>query len=317
MSTLVIVLFFAIIAGCRVIQGFTGKKSSMLVKGTQNVFAYNAFRGLISTAFALLYVVILNDYSGFDNAPTVLYALGTSVFLAMTTIISLIILKSVPVTLSELFASGGVFLPCILGIFVFDEPVEYYQWIGLGLFLAAVFCLVYDGKAKEKKKRITPTILLLLVCSAIANGMVMYFQKCFAKYVENGNTAVYSFYMFLFNGVLSVLCVAALLAYDKFKEKGTELPAALEGEEKPKKEGLLSRTLVICGVLAALAVFFVNLLVTMMAKEISSVILFPVSITISMVICILVDVFAFKEKFNAMKIVGLVVGFAAMLLLNL
>ena len=64
-----------------------------------------------------------------------------------------------------------------------------------------------------------------------------------------------------------------------------------------------------CGAGLAVALFMVNLLVTMMASKIDSVVLFTVSSALSIVITALVGALIFKEKLTAKNYIGLILGF--------
>ena len=87
-------------------------------------------------------------------------------------------------------------------------------------------------------------------------------------------------------------------------------------QEDTKDSKGLSKILLICGLILALAVFVINMLVTELGKYISSAILFSVSYAIGIVITILVGVIFYKEKITIKNIIGIILCVGALTLIN-
>jgi multidrug transporter EmrE-like cation transporter len=88
---------------------------------------------------------------GFDF-PTVLCALATAVCLAVELFASLEALKGASLIVNQMFSVGALFIPCIVGIFFFDEPMSVWQWLGLLLFIVAMYFMVSPSQKEQKEK---------------------------------------------------------------------------------------------------------------------------------------------------------------------
>ena len=88
--------------------------------------------------------------------------------------------------------------------------MSVWQWIGLLLFIVAMYFMVSPTKEKEKKTttNITTKTIVMLVVTLLAGGGTMVAQKAFAKIVPNGNVATYSFLMFALNAIILYACYA-------------------------------------------------------------------------------------------------------------
>ena len=141
----------------------------------------------------------------------------------------------------------------------------------------------------------------MLVLSFITNGLIMVVQKYFALLVPDRNEAMYSFLTFGINAVMLYAC----MMFTDLKSKKDDAGRRINQIKK------LSKILLVCGAVLALALFMINILVTMLASKISSAILFTVSSALSIVITALVGTLVFKEKLTVKNYIGIVLGFLA------
>lgn len=306
---MVIALSFCVIAIMRVVQKVCSKKVSNAVEG-KVFFHYGGYYNLLSALFALIALCFVGFY-GFNDLPTLLCALGTAVFMAIELFAGIEALKGCSLIVSQMFSVGALFIPCLLGIFLFDEPMTVWQWVGLALFMVSMYFLIAPPKNKEEnspKQKLSVKTLVMLILSLLAGGFVMVLQKVFAVLVPDGNVATYSFLMFALNALMLYVCYAVLA----FKRRGAENAVKTERGWKP-----LSKVLLICGAFLALAVFAINQLVTTMAESVPSAILYTVSYAISILITLLVSVFYYKEKITWKNVVGIVLCLGSILIINL
>ena len=218
MSSGVIVLSFAAIALMRVAQKVCSKKVSTEVQGN-TFFHYDGYYNLLSALFSLI-TLFMVGFDGFDF-PTVLCALATAVCLAVELFASLEALKGASLIVNQMFSVGALFIPCIVGIFFFDEPMSVWQWLGLLLFIVAMYFMVAPAQKEEKEKtaKITTKTIIMLVLTLIAGGGTMVAQKAFAKIVPSGSVAMYSFLMFALNAVILYACYAGSILGEKKKNE--------------------------------------------------------------------------------------------------
>lgn len=296
------VLFFGIIAVMRVVQKVCMKRTSTLVNNGVEFFHYGAFYQLMSAVFAFIFLCFTGFY-GF-NSVTVLCALVSAVLFVLELFTSLEAIKGSTLTVCNMVATGGMFIPCIAGIFLFAEPMRTLQWVGLGVFVAAVYFLA--SGSKETYKKFSLKTLFMLLINFLANGAVMVMQKYFAVSVAGGNVAFYSALTFSFGAVFLYLCMFTLSVVKRRDAAG----------ERIYKIKPLSKTLVLYGTLLAAALFVINQLVTTMAQTVPSVILFPVSSALSIIITCIVGAVAFHEKLTVKNVVGILLGLGAIVMVN-
>lgn len=321
MNPLLIVLSFTAVAIMRVIQKVCSKKVSGEVGG-KNFFHYGGYYNLMSALFSLVTFAFVG-FNGFD-LPTVLCAFGTAVLMAVELFASIEALKGCTLIVSQMFSVGALFIPCFVGIFLFDEPMSVWQWLGLLLFMVAMYFMVAPTKEKSEsvptKKMSVKTIIYLIVC-LVACGGTMVVQKVFAVLVPNGNVATYSFLMFALNALILYACYVVVLFLKRskgaLKTENTAVETATNMEMPARRSWQrLSKVLLVCGLLLAFAVFVVNMLVTELGKTIPSAILFSVSYAISIIITILVGAVYYKEKITQKNIVGIILCVGALAIIN-
>lgn len=306
METWLIIVSFFVMALMRVVQKVCSKKVSNAVEG-KIFFHYGGYYNLMSALFSLITLAIVGFY-GFDLL-TGLCALATALCLSVELFASIEALKGASLIVNQMFSVGALFIPCIVGIFIFNEPMSVWQWIGLALFAVAMYFMVAQTKVKEKKmsSKISVKTVVMLILTLIAGGGTMVAQKAFAIIVPNGNVATYSFLMFALNAIILYSCYGIM-----YFRKGKKV--AVIGEKTEKKT--LSKVLLLCGLILAFAVFLINILVTELGKSVDSAILFSVSYAISILITILVGAIYYKEKITPKNVIGILLCVGALAMIN-
>lgn len=219
-----------------------------------------------------------------------------AVSLAVSTFCSIMALKSGTMILSSLFSTAGLFVPCIAGVFLFDERVSALQFAGLIVFICAAYLLI--GCSRQIYKQFSAKTLILLIGSMLSNGTTMLAQKCFSEYNPTGNAGAFNLYAFLLSAVLSAFL------FMLFKSKNKEQPT------------FISKKIMWYGVALSCAVFIISQVSTIAAKTVQSIILFPLSNGGGMIICAIVSAIAFKERLNIKSIFGIAFGIASLMIIN-
>ena len=296
------VLLFALLALMRVVQKFCSKKTALLVSPGATFFAYGAYYQLLAAAVSVVTLCIVG-FHGF-NLPTALCSLACAVLLSLDLFSALEAMKGCTLVLCNLFNNACLVVPCLLGIFLFDEPMGVGQWVGLAVFIASAYFLVSDSNSTNKK--LSWRTWLMLFVNLLANGIMLVVQKYFAKLVPNGNTAMFSFLMFAFNAAILFICMLASVgvkAKANIEETNFQLPR-------------LDKKLYGFGAILAIAVFCVNMVMTTLAKTVDSVVLFSLESIISIVATTVVGAIVFKEKVTLRKILGIIIGLVGIFLIN-
>lgn len=307
MNIYIIILFFVVIAIMRVIQKVCSKVSSEQITDNKTFFAYGALYQCIAAAFALITVV----FTGFHNFNTglIVCSILSAVLFAVDLFTGLEAVKGCSIAVATMFSLGGLVISVVVSYFWFGEEIKSYQIAGLCVFFVSAYLL--SSKDGESGEKISAKTFLMLFVNFLANGLVMVVQKYFALKVEGTNTPLFSFVTFALCGVFMLACFAVTCIRNKHREKPLQKDCE-KGTDKP----VLNKKLVICGILLALALFLINIMITEMSKTVPSIIVFPVSSAISILIAVLVGYLVFKEKLSIKKIIGLIVGVASIIILG-
>ncbi len=297
---LIPVLLFISLGVVRAAQKICTKKTASLVMPGITFFHYGAYYQLLAALVSLVTLALVG-FHGF-NLPTLLCAVASALCLSVSIFSSLEAMKGCTLVLINMTSSASIVIPCVLGIFLFDEPMGALQWIGLAVFIASAYFLVSDSKSTGSK--MTFKTVIMLIAYFLGEGSIVVVQKYFAKSVPNGNTAMFSFLMFAANAVMLCICTLIFAAVSAKKEK------------RRFKTEPLDKRLYGYGAVLAFAVFVVNVVVTTLARTVDSVVLFSAESIISISVTTAVGALLFKEKITAKKIVGIVIGLAAVFLIN-
>ena len=290
--------YFLIILLLRLPQNIFNKRSSGIVRGAPAYFAYGAYRYLLSGGMALVLLLFAGGFSGVSLKALAISAIG-AVALGSNLFFGLEALKSGAMVLSSMAGSAGLLLPCVFGIFMFDEPMSLMQLFGILLLIFSGWLLI--GYSKKLKGSFTPRTMLLLIGSMLSNGFTMVAQKMFSKYLPDVSVSVFSFLAF---GLVGVgMCVGLVPQLTK-KEKREEI----------KK---LPKALWFYGAGLSTILLIINQLATIAAKVIPSAIMFPINDGGATIITALTGAVVFKDKLTARSVAGLALGIASLIVINL
>ena len=290
--------YFLIILLLRLPQNIFNKRSSGIVRGAPAYFAYGAYRYLLSGGMALVLLLFAGGFSGVSLKALAISAIG-AVALGSNLFFGLEALKSGAMVLSSMAGSAGLLLPCVFGIFMFDEPMSLMQLFGILLLIFSGWLLI--GYSKKLKGSFTTRTMLLLIGSMLSNGFTMVAQKMFSKYLPDVSVSVFSFLAF---GLVGVgMCVG--------------LVPQLTKKEKRKEIRELPKALWFYGAGLSTILLIINQLATIAAKVIPSAIMFPINGGGATITTALTGAVVFKEKLTARSVAGLALGIASLIVINL
>lgn len=200
------------------------------------------------------------------------------------------------VVLNSMFSTAGLIVPCILGIFIFDEPISFMQVVCIAVLFASTSMLV--DASKKASAGFSKKTILYLVGSMLSNGMVMFCQKLFGELQPNGNVSLFSMMTFLIPAVV-ILCA---------------VPFVPERTEPTKK---LPKKLIGYALILAFAVFVIQQLVTLLTPLLSSAVLFTFVNGGATVVAALVGAIVYKEKITVKSACGIILGVVAMICIKI
>ena len=303
-----IVLFFVILGVMRVVQKVCSKKVSNQIEGN-TYFHYGGYYQLLSAVFSLIMLFIVG-FHGF-NGTMMLCAAGTAAFIALALFTEIEALKGSSLIVGQMFQAGALFIPCLFGnFFIEGQKMNVWQWLGLCVFMVAMYLMVSQGgkkDEKDKKKKTSLKTIIMLILMLLGEGGTMVVQNAFGNLVQDGNTAMYSFLMFAINALVLYICyLVQALFFKKPKMAQTESGETIKGKSKEKALKPLSKTLLICGAFLAFALFMINILVTELTAAVVPALLFSLSSAIAIIVTMLVGRFVYGEKMSVRNVIGIV-----------
>ena len=290
-------IFLIIILLLRVPQNFSSKKTSGLVTNSQSYFLYGTYSYILAGLIAFV-MLLFDGMSGFSLPAVGISALG-AVSLAVSLFCSIEALKSVVMVLAAIAGSAGLLLPCIAGIFMFNEPMKPMQFIGIALLIFSGWLLI--GYSKEQTGSFTPRTLLLLIGSMLSNGSVMLAQKMFSKYLPDTSVSIFSFLTFGLIGIGMFIGLVPSLLSQSGRAKIAAVP-------KP---------VFLYGTISSIILLAINQLATLAGRNVPSAIMFPINDGGATIITAITAAIFFKEKLTVRSVCGLILGIGSLIVINL
>lgn len=290
-------IFLIIILLLRVPQNFSSKKTSGLVTNSQSYFLYGTYSYTLAGLIAFV-MLLFDGMSGFSFPAVGISALG-AVSLAVSLFCSIEALKSGVMVLAAMAGSAGLLLPCIAGIFMFNEPMKPMQFIGIALLIFSGWLLI--GYSKEQTGSFTPRTLLLLIGSMLSNGSVMLAQKMFSKYLPDTSVSIFSFLTFGLIGIGMFIGLVPSLLSQSGRAKIAAVP-------KP---------VFLYGTISSIILLAINQLATLAGRNVPSAIMFPINDGGATIITAITAAIFFKEKLTVRSVCGLILGIGSLIVINL
>lgn len=290
-------IFLIIILLLRVPQNFSSKKTSGLVTNSQSYFLYGTYSYTLAGLIAFV-MLLFDGMSGFSLPAVGISALG-AVSLAVSLFCSIEALKSGVMVLAAMAGSAGLLLPCIAGIFMFNEPMKPMQFIGIALLIFSGWLLI--GYSKEQTGSFTPRTLLLLIGSMLSNGSVMLAQKMFSKYLPDTSVSIFSFLTFDLIGIGMFIGLVPSLLSQSGRAKIAAVP-------KP---------VFLYGTISSIILLAINQLATLAGRNVPSAIMFPINDGGATIITAITAAIFFKEKLTVRSVCGLILGIGSLIVINL
>ena len=295
--------YIGVVLLMRVFQCLFNKYNAKLVPKTATAYLkYTIFYlGVAGICAAILLLFDLPAGATFAHLPeTAFYAVFSGIGLAVACCCSLYALTAGTVVLDSLFATAGLLVPSVAGIFMFDERLSLWQWLFVGVFMVGAYLLVGGSRAVYGK--FSGKTLLALIFSLLSNGLTMLMQTAFSRNVPGGSVSLFSVLSF----AAGVVLLGAVLPVVMLRKQGASVGAG----KIPGKAFLFAFFL---GVI----VFIINQLATISAGMISPVILFAFINGGATLISAGVGLVVFKERVTVSSAVGIVLGVVSLIFIKL
>ena len=284
-------------------KGFSAKRMSGLTDTHRKAYFFTFLRMSLCLFIAIAILTVQGQLSALAVAPLALIiALLSGISQAAQSITWLLSARKDTLLLIEVFVMLGVFVTVFLSWGVLGEVPTLLQFGGLVLLLIAslVMCS-YNSRIKAK---LTPSALLLLCVCGLTAGLTDFAQKWFAMRCADTSRSVFNFYTF---AACSVLVGLFTLASLRRKDHPIRSFQALRPVAK--------RLALYIGVMAV-GLYTYTFCKTAAASYLSAVQLYPLLQGFTLLnTCIMATLF--KEKVTVRAILGLLIAFVGLLLINL
>ena len=252
------------------------------------VFVFSAFTVL--TALCFFTVKSLFDFN--FSLEVLPYAIGFATGYAFATVFNFLAIGCGPLSLTSLMLSYSLLIPTAWGVLFDGDEVGIFFYIGI-LLLAVSLVLV---NAKRGECKITLKWALFALLALVGNGACSTFQAVQSKTFGGKYDGT-----FMVISLLMVVCVLFVLTFIHEKDK--------------VKISLKSGIILMVG--TGLANGLVNLLVMVCSATVNKSIMFPLISAGSIVLTWLISRFFYRERLTAKQNVGMLLGVASIVFLNL
>jgi len=294
-------LFAILSVGAGAAKGYCGKRTSGRVSGTAEAMLANTIRMCLCIVIGFVLLLLQGQVAQLKvDGLALLIMVGSGVATSAFVVSWIVAVKRSAYMLLDVFLMMGVMVPMLLCKWLFSEEISGSQWLGLGILLAAVF-IMCSYNAGIKGKLTLRSLGLLLFCG-ISNGLADFCQKSYTHLYPQGNVAVFNFYTYVISAAVLVVC------WLLFRKQEC-------GMWRTARETVLP----IFGYVAvmALCLFANSYFKVLAARELSATQLFPFVQGIGIAASTFMAAVFFKEKITPRCIVGLLLAFTGLLVMNL
>lgn len=291
-----IFLFTALFAGAA--KGFCGKKTSGYINCIKDSMLANIVRMLICVVIGFIIIVFGGDLiQVIPSSKLILICALSGISTTVFVVTWLISVKKSAYMMLDIFLMLGVLVPLVLSDIFFDEGIRISQWIGIAvLFTAVIIMCSYNNSIKERLS--ISSFLILLLCGT-SNGVADFSQKLFVKQLPDISVSVFNFYTYVFAAI--TLAISYLL----FRSGGERA----DKKDFAKISGYI--------LIMALCLFANSFFKTLAAQHLSSVLLYPLLQGSALILSTIMSAVFFKEKLTAKCIVGIVIAFIGLIIINM
>ncbi len=292
-------LGIALLAGA--VKGFCGKKTSGYISTYKDALLVNTIRMLWCILIGFLFVLFQGGLSTLALGRQSIGIIVLSGVSSAAFVVSwLVCVKRGAYMMMDVFLMLGTAIPLLGGMLFLQEEIRQRQWIGLAVLVVA--CIIMCSYNNSIKEKLTPLSFALLLFCGIACGFSDFSQKLFVTKIDGGSVAAFNLYSYMIATVVLAGCYVVCRLGEREKTPSEQ------GRRKPM-------FWYIC--IMALCLFINSFFQTKAAVGISSAQLYPLSKSAALVLSSLMAALFFKEKLTPKCIVGMIIAFCGLLIINL
>ena len=297
-------LFLSLALAAGITKGYCGKRTGGAIAHSSDSMVMNSLRMGLCVIIGFLLILAQGELSLLSGDIAVMWiSLLSGVATATFVVAWLLSVRSGAYMMVEVFLLIGVIVPITLCRVFLNEPITLRQIIAIGILVVAVYIMcTYNASVKGKLK---PGAIAVLLLCGLGNGFADFSQKLFVKVRPTASIAVFNLYTYLFAG--AVLLIACIVFRRADRKRGAELRAPLA----------VIKPIWVYVLIMAICLFAHSFFKTRAAGYLDAVQLYPLSQGASVLLSLLMSSLLFGEKINLRCIIGVVLSFAALLMINL
>ena len=252
------------------------------------VFVFSA----VSVVAAATFFLVRSGFKLTLAAEMLPYAFGFAAAYSVATVFNFLAIQCGPLSLTSLATSYSLLIPTFYGLIFDKDEAGIWLYIGLGLLAVSLFLI----NAKSGEMKITLKWAIFAALALVGNGLCSTVQT--VQTAAFGGKYDDSFMIISLATVFVVLCLCSV-----FTEKEKILPSIKGGWYY----------MLICGI----ANGAVNLFVMLASEVVNKSVMFPLISAGGIVLTWVVSIFLYKEKLTLKQNIGMILGIAAIVFLNL
>lgn len=285
-------LFISLITGAT--KGLFGKKVSTLVTGTRGAAATNLLRMALCTLISILLLVTgIEKVSLVPDGPAIFIGIAAGVTLSAFTITWLLAVQKGAFVLISVAQMFGVVVTLICSTLEFGTQPTLLQYLGIALLMAAV--LVMGSYSKKLKGSLTAIAIVLLILCGVSSGLYDFTLKLFTTYSTSSKSMLN-----LLTYLVSALILGGMVL----------LP------QKGEKVAIPWKKIVLPILLMSVCLFLNSYFKAFSTQYLPDAALYPIYQAGGLILSTLIGAVFFKERVTVRCVIGLVLAFAAILLLK-
>lgn len=297
---------------CLTVKGYCGKRTSCLIKSTNDAFIYNLLRMLFCIAIVSVFVLAGNSQSYLHVEWEMLAICLLAGVTNVTVLVGwFMIIRRCSLVSVNIGTTLGSIVPAVMCAFVFGESISPFKMLGFSLVFCATLVLASGTKTGGGKRS------LLLPLVAVADGMSSFAQQLYKQfYTETGDYAhgifypknVYHFYNYVFTAFTLVMLLAIFAARSPRPKRITEYRS---------RDPIIPTRAVFHIFVMAVCLFAANYLQTVAASDygMTSQVLYPF-IRGGCLITVNITAVLFGEKFTLRSAVGSLVALGGIVIMS-
>ncbi len=251
-------------------------------------------------SFLAFFAMALVD-GGTLSGVTLLYGSLWGSVCVVTEITYFLAMQSGPLSYTSFIFSASMVIPTLVGAVIWKETIAPLQWVGIVLFLAAFYLICVPGA--EGSGKIKKSWLPLCLAAFFSNGLLALFIKAQQIELAGGESSQMMAVSF---GSCGLVAFLAFLIWAPIMREKLFPPQVRTGMKKA--------LLPILGIAASNGAG--NGFVTYLSSRVPGALMYPCILGGSMLLVTLFSAIGLREKVNRWGWLGLGVGLAAMIVLN-